>query len=202
MPEKINIPLFVLDFFIILPITLLRLVIIWLYGSRYNIPNFKIFDIVMHADKKKFNMGQKQVRTMKDNLKDEVRDLVKDSDDEIVKRRNTKRSSKSTNLEDLMVTENGLSKYDRTSVDNDLDKLTNLVSTLMDKNQKIEEYDDELEMLEYSNSEAKEQRVVLTSSNDYDNDLNSLLMSQKERSDTFNCSLSETDKRPKNDILD
>jgi len=160
----------------------------------------------MHADEKNFNMGKKSIGTMKGNLKSELRDLVKDSDDEIIRNPvNEKISSRGDDLDDLMITDKR-TIYDKHSVDNDLEQLTNLVTSLMDKNKKnkidTDDSDDELNMLEYSNSEVQEQRVTLSSSNDYDVDINSLLMSQKNKSETFNYSYSETDKRPTNDILD
>ena len=55
MKQDINLPLFILDFILILPLTILRLFLIYMFGSRYNIPNLKIFDIIQHADTKQFN---------------------------------------------------------------------------------------------------------------------------------------------------
>lgn len=66
----INLPLFILDFVVLLPITILRLVIIYLYGSRYNIPNLRILDILQHSESKYFN--DKRVRTMSEDIKDEI----------------------------------------------------------------------------------------------------------------------------------
>lgn len=66
----INLPLFILDFVVLLPITILRLVIIYLYGSRYNIPNLRILDIFQHSESKYFN--DKRVGTMSDDFKDEL----------------------------------------------------------------------------------------------------------------------------------
>lgn len=40
---------------IVLPLTLMRLIIIYFNGSKYNIKGFKFLDIMMHSDNKYFN---------------------------------------------------------------------------------------------------------------------------------------------------
>lgn len=66
----INLPLFILDFVVLLPITILRLVIIYLYGSRYNIPNLRILDIFQHSESRYFN--DKSVGTVNRSFKEEL----------------------------------------------------------------------------------------------------------------------------------
>jgi ATP-dependent Lon protease len=61
-----NIPLFVLDFIILLPITLIRLFIIYLYGSRYNVDELKFLDVMMHSENKFFNGEIEVVDTIRD----------------------------------------------------------------------------------------------------------------------------------------
>jgi hypothetical protein len=63
--SKINIPLFVFDFIILLPITLIRMILIYIYGSRYNIPELKFLDIMMHAENKHFNGDLDIIDTIK-----------------------------------------------------------------------------------------------------------------------------------------
>jgi len=46
-----NLLLFVFDFIILLPITLIRLFIIYLYGSYYNIKDLEFLDILTHSKK-------------------------------------------------------------------------------------------------------------------------------------------------------
>jgi len=50
-----NIPLFVLDYILLLPVSLIRLIIIYFYGGKYNIPGFKILDQLAHCKDAKFN---------------------------------------------------------------------------------------------------------------------------------------------------
>jgi hypothetical protein len=45
-----NIPLFVIDFILILPITLLRAFLIWILGATYDIPSLSILDTLMSGD--------------------------------------------------------------------------------------------------------------------------------------------------------
>lgn len=66
-----NILLFIFDFIIALPITLIRLLLIYLFGSKYNINSLGFLDIMMHADKKYFN--QEDPYPTLDTLKDDIR---------------------------------------------------------------------------------------------------------------------------------
>lgn len=52
--SKTNIPLLIFDI-LILPIQIIRLVIIYFYSAKYNLPGFKFLDVIMHADNKYFN---------------------------------------------------------------------------------------------------------------------------------------------------
>ncbi len=49
-----NILLLILDL-LILPITLLRVALIFIFGSKYNIKGFRFLDVIMHADNPYFN---------------------------------------------------------------------------------------------------------------------------------------------------
>jgi len=49
-----NIPLLLLDL-ILLPIHIIRMVIIYYCGSKYNLKGFQFLDVIMHADKPYFN---------------------------------------------------------------------------------------------------------------------------------------------------
>lgn len=76
MGEELNVPLFVLDFIVILPVTLLRLFIIYVYGSRYNIPSFEILDVMMHAKDPKFNNGGSDVDVNEKNIANVINDMI------------------------------------------------------------------------------------------------------------------------------
>src|SRR5579863_6537595 len=52
-----NIPLLIFDS-ICLPITLIRLFLIYLFGSRYNVASLQFLDVMNHANNKYFNQGQ------------------------------------------------------------------------------------------------------------------------------------------------
>lgn len=65
-----NYPLFIFDI-ILLPITLIRLLLIFLYGSRYDIKNFEFLDIMMHASNKYYN--QKENTIFVDTINDDIR---------------------------------------------------------------------------------------------------------------------------------
>lgn len=52
--NTINIPLLLFDL-LCLPIHIFRLVIIYIFGSKYNLKGFRFLDVIMHADKPYFN---------------------------------------------------------------------------------------------------------------------------------------------------
>ena len=98
MADKINIPLLILDFLVLLPVSIIRLCIIYMYGSKYNVPNFKVLDVMMHSDKPNFN--SKTVSTESQSIQHAVKEMV-DSDDitevkkkkKKIKRSSSKKSS-------------------------------------------------------------------------------------------------------------
>ena len=51
---KVNIPLLIFDI-ILLPIHIVRMVIIYFCGSKYNLRGFQFLDVIMHADNPYFN---------------------------------------------------------------------------------------------------------------------------------------------------
>jgi len=63
-----NILLLIFDFIIILPITLIRLILIYFFGSKYDIG---FLDIMMHADNKYFN--QEDIDPTIDTLSEDIR---------------------------------------------------------------------------------------------------------------------------------
>jgi hypothetical protein len=65
-----NILLFTFDL-LLLPITLVRLILIYLYGSRYNIKNLGFMDVMMHAENKFFNQ-QEEYQTI-DTINTDIR---------------------------------------------------------------------------------------------------------------------------------
>lgn len=67
--------LFIFDWIILLPITLLRLLLIYFNGAKYNISYLKFLDVMMHADNKYFN--QQNDEPSIDTLTDDVRKVIK-----------------------------------------------------------------------------------------------------------------------------
>lgn len=54
-----NIPLFILDL-LCLPITMMRILFIYFYGSRYGIHSLYFLDVIMHSKHKYFNQLNKE----------------------------------------------------------------------------------------------------------------------------------------------
>lgn len=52
--KTLNIPLLVFDI-ILLPINIVRMIIIYFCGSKYNLRGFQFLDVIMHADNPYFN---------------------------------------------------------------------------------------------------------------------------------------------------
>jgi len=149
MADEMNIPLLILDFLILLPISLLRLGIIYMYGSRYNIPNMRVLDVMMHANEPNFNKGLNVIRTEKDNINDVVIEMV-DPD-------NPKLSKKKLNNI------------------NKLDHITNVINNIMSENEDsfVESSDDELEIIDHTNSTTDtETEVHKTQSIKFTDDVN------------------------------
>lgn len=71
-----NLSLFILDFVVLLPFTLLRIVLIYMFGSRYNINNFKFFDVLVHAEKPYFNQTDNQNSNKNDTIKEDIRAVI------------------------------------------------------------------------------------------------------------------------------
>lgn len=63
-----NLPLFILDM-ICLPITVMRLILIYFYGSRYGHPKLHFFDVMLHATNKFFNQKEKTIDTVPTDIR-------------------------------------------------------------------------------------------------------------------------------------
>jgi hypothetical protein len=64
-----NIPLFIFDM-LILPINIIRVFLIYLYGSKYGIKGFRFLDVIMHANSPYFNQNYcKSVNTINDDYR-------------------------------------------------------------------------------------------------------------------------------------
>ena len=69
-----NIILFLFDL-VLLPISVLRLVIIYYFGSKYNLDGFRFLDVVTHADKPYFNKDDPNIiNTLHDDYRMVLRD--------------------------------------------------------------------------------------------------------------------------------
>lgn len=71
-----NIPLILLDFVLLLPITILRLTIIYFFGSRYNIKRLSCLDVMMHSENLKFN--QNNVATIEEDIRVNIKNTMDD----------------------------------------------------------------------------------------------------------------------------
>lgn len=71
-----NIPLLLFDI-ICLPITMIRLILIYFFGSRYNIPSLQFLDVMMHATNKFFNQCQKNITI--DTIPTDIRISINES---------------------------------------------------------------------------------------------------------------------------
>jgi|SaaInlStandDraft_4_1057021.scaffolds.fasta_scaffold01936_4 hypothetical protein len=75
-----NWPLIICDLIVFLPITIVRSIIIYICGSKYNIKNMRFLDVIMHANDICFNQ-QHQITNDDllsiDTLKDDVTDAIK-----------------------------------------------------------------------------------------------------------------------------
>lgn len=72
-----NLILFILDFTIFLPITLIRLILIYFYGSKYSIEGFEFMDVMTHAENKYFNQTEDEFKI--DTVKKDIRYAIHDS---------------------------------------------------------------------------------------------------------------------------
>lgn len=136
MTPKINIPLLILDFIILLPVTILRLVLIYLYGSRYNI---ELLDVMMHAETAKFNNGKNTITTVKTGAANVLQQIL-EQNKQVPVNNNIKRvlSDKSISLESPSSSKTKSTKIE-TTIDNDLDNLTNMISGLIEQRKKVKE---------------------------------------------------------------
>jgi hypothetical protein len=71
---KPNIALLLFDILLI-PIQIIRLILIYIWGSKYNIPGFQFLDVIMHADSPYFN---KEVCSAIDTLKGDYRVVIRE----------------------------------------------------------------------------------------------------------------------------
>lgn len=71
---KTNIPLLIFDL-IFFPLTVLRLSIIYFFGSRYNLYGLRILDLMHHATNPYFNQNDKKnIETIEDDYRIIIRD--------------------------------------------------------------------------------------------------------------------------------
>lgn len=72
-----NLILFILDFTIFLPITLIRLILIYFYGAKYSIEGFEFMDVLVHAENKYFNQTEDEFKV--DTVSKDIRYAIYDS---------------------------------------------------------------------------------------------------------------------------
>lgn len=72
-----NLILFILDFTIFFPITLIRLILIYFYGAKYSIEGFEFMDVLTHAENKYFNQTEDEFKI--DTIKKDIRYVIHDS---------------------------------------------------------------------------------------------------------------------------
>ncbi len=80
-----NLLLFILDYTIFIPITLIRLIIIYFYGSKYNINGLEFMDVMQHANNKYFNQTEEdfKVDTIDRDLRYSIYDASQIGENEI-----------------------------------------------------------------------------------------------------------------------
>lgn len=189
MTTKINIPLLILDFIILFPVTILRLVLIYLYGSRYNI---ELLDVLMHAETPKFNSGKNTVTTVKtgannvlhkilgenkqiqNNTKNNIKQLLSDKSININSTSSSKIKTTTSKIE--------------TSIDDDLDKLTNMISGLIEQRKKVKN-DKEKKKNEYEIEISTDSSIVENKFIEVDED------STEQDSESFSFMFSEDRKK-------
>lgn len=158
MGDNINIPLLILDFVVVLPVTLLRLFIIYMYGSKYNVPKFELLDIIMHATNPKFNYGTKSITTNNKNVMSAINDILNENEQNCIPKSAKKNKSNNDELEllndelddlqqeidtdticNLIKTTDEQSKIKQKCISNTIDgtvtDLSQLISTLIDNKQ-------------------------------------------------------------------
>ncbi len=111
--------LFYLDYTLFLPITIIRLILIYLYGSRYNMDGMEVFDIMTHADQPYFNQEKDKltVDTMGKNIQQSVYDasIITEYNDDF----NNKKYS-NDNLEKSNSNKNQEIESQKISMENDI----------------------------------------------------------------------------------
>lgn len=72
--QRPNIPLLIVDL-LLLPIHIFRMVLIYFFGSKYNLKGFTFLDVIMHADKPYFNQEDcRLINTIGDDYRVVIRD--------------------------------------------------------------------------------------------------------------------------------
>lgn len=71
--KKMNVPLLIFDILLI-PISLIRIVLIYFWGSKYNLTGCQFLDVIMHADKPFFNRDNSRVNTIGTDYRIVIRD--------------------------------------------------------------------------------------------------------------------------------
>jgi len=78
-----NVPLLLFDI-LCLPITVIRIILIYFFGSRYNIENNKFLDILLHSENPYFNQNNEpSVDTISLDIRMVIKNETKLSDDVI-----------------------------------------------------------------------------------------------------------------------
>ena len=108
-----------------LPITLIRLFIIYLYGSRYNIDELRFLDVMMHSENKFFNGEIEVVDTIRDQT------VSFKSQDQIVRNQNNiKIFSKDTDT--ISNIKSNKFKIKETNIKEDIEKIKNSLDSISD----------------------------------------------------------------------
>lgn len=139
-----NLYLLALDFSIFLPITLIRLVLIYFFGSRYNIQSLQFLDIMMHAKNKYFNQENEviEIDTEECDIRESVRmssllenDYIQEFP--LIEKRETKEEILNNNAVNREEIESIVKKI--ISEDTQLNNIKEMETKIVEKIEKIEE---------------------------------------------------------------
>lgn len=128
-----------------LPITFIRLVLIYLFGSRYNIPSLQFLDVMMHATHKFFNQGYHDITI--DTIPIDVRlsinhasrvnsELLNENNKQIVNKEDIIFGHKN---KIILYTEDNIQKED-------IDKLQNLLPKILKQLSSMDENSDTMDI--------------------------------------------------------
>lgn len=127
-----NKPLFIFDI-LVLPITIMRMIIIYFYGSRYEIGGFEFLDIMNHSEKKYFNQEDDNPkvdlinRDMRECIYESSKLYIESLDPQIIVKENIQETKQNKQSDD-----DNNNNNDNNGVEEDRMKYINLLSMILE----------------------------------------------------------------------